>query len=487
MSKDGTMRTPPVPRDILAVPKEHPGCEQQPPTHTKAWKRATAAVSSVLFVSSAVLGMSTPATSATTTLHVLLWTNPPAVLAAQQISAAFEKAHPTVHVVVESANAQTSAFSTMVTSALASRTVDVLAQEATVPPLQPPAKTHIPASGTYALQLSGQMVNLANQPFMKLYNHSWQEFSSGINGNIYALEAAEYAEEGNVIAKTALLQKYHVAIPTTYNALLQDCALFKTHGITCFFDSGEGEQSFLYDGVLIDMLLAGKPASDAISAMYNMSEEFYAGTLNWNSSIFVKAAQEYETLLKYTEAGMSGITLQEAPGDWAPVTNNYPFLLGGTWAIPSVLAINPKLAITDFMLPLTNTPSDNHELLKDDLQWMIPKNSPNVAVAEQWLDFFSQPSNYATWIKATGSFSLEPALFNKAPYLSWENSHIGNAAFGTSAIDPWVPPSAPEPAFGPTQFSNGVLEDMVPVGSTSIAAELSQCAAAYTSILKTMK
>ena len=97
---------------------------------------AAALVSTLIAAPSLVA--TSPASAAGTTLHILQWANAPAVVATQQIDAAFEKANPGVNVVLSSANSQTSAWNTLVTASLAAKDVDVLAQFATLPILAPP-------------------------------------------------------------------------------------------------------------------------------------------------------------------------------------------------------------------------------------------------------------------------------------------------------------------------------------------------------------
>jgi raffinose/stachyose/melibiose transport system substrate-binding protein len=445
-----------------------------------------ATVISALIVSPTLLA-ATPASASATTLHILEWENAPSVAATQAIDTAFEKANPGVNVVLSSASSQTSAWNTLVTSSLEAKDVDVLAQFSTVPALAPPTSTHIPASGTLALQQSGQLVNLAGQPFLKLYGIPFQEFANGINGKIYGLDVSEYSEIGNLIVKTAILNKFHLSYPTTYNQLLQECATLKSHGITPFFISAQGAETFVYDGILEQYLMAGQPSSASTAVTLKLYKQFYNATLNWNSAIFVKVAKEFSTLMQYAEPGATGIGQNASYADWAAVSNNYPFLAVGTYGIPSALQANPKLQLGDFALPGTNNPADNRMTVKPDLSWTIPTSSSHIALAEKWLAFFSEPANYSMWLKETGGFSLEPGLNNTSSVLSWENAHLATGEYQSTTFDPWAPAGAPPDAAGPIGYFSPTLVNMAPLGSETITTALDQAAIDYSKVLKSIK
>jgi raffinose/stachyose/melibiose transport system substrate-binding protein len=141
----------------------------------------------------------------------------------------------------------------------------------------------------------------------------------------------------------------------------------------------------------------------------------------------------------------------------------------------------------DFTLPGTNNPADNTITLKPDLSWTIPTSSSNIPLAEKWLAFFSEPANYAIWLKETGGFSTEPGLNNSAPSLSWANAHLAKGTFQSNSFGPWLPAGAAPSAAGPSGYFSPVLLGVTPLGSGSITAELNAAANAYTRVLASMK
>ena len=163
---------------------------------------------------------------------------------------------------------------------------------------------------------------------MKNYGLAFQQFANGINGKIYGLDVSEYAEAGNLIVKTAIMNKYHLSYPTTYNQLLQECATLKSHGITPFFISAQGAETFVYNGILQQLLMAGQPPSQSGPMALKLAQQFYAGKLNWNSPIYVTAAKEWSALMAYAEPGATGIGQNASYADWAGRTKQLSFLGG---------------------------------------------------------------------------------------------------------------------------------------------------------------
>ncbi|HLI00290.1 MAG TPA: ABC transporter substrate-binding protein [Acidimicrobiales bacterium] len=430
--------------------------------------------------SSANTGSGNPAQ----TLEIGMWTNPPAISAVQHIDAEFKKLHPNITIKLQDAPTANNAWNTLSNTLLSGKTVDVLANYGPTPSVnEPPKSTGIKPSGMLALMEAGDLVNQAHQPYMKYFSRSEQETVDGYKGAIDGLQSAEYSYGGNLWYKTAIMRKYHLAIPTTFSQLLSECATLKKHGVTPFFVAGNsGFESFILDGILGQLVMQGKPSSASPSIELTYEKDFLSGKLNYNSPIFKKAVDEYEQLMKGNiEPDASGVVQLNAPGEWAAQSNNYAFLVDGTWDGPVLKQANPKLKFGDFTLPGTNDPAQNREMIAPDLTWTIPKSAPNIKMAEEWISFFAKPSNYAYWVKSTGSLSLEPGIKTNDPWMGWDNAHLSKAMelFG---FDGWLPSGASAAASGPQSSTNLVL--LPPFGKKSVSQVLNADAAAYTKAIK---
>lgn len=409
------------------------------------------------------------------TLTIAEWTNPAAVTYTQQIDAAFEKAHPGVTINLQDAPTAASAWPTLQASLLASKNVDVLAQFAQNPADYPPASVGTKPSGTAALIAGGQFVNLAKQSYMSRFDAATQQYDMGYNGGTYGVTVAEYVNNTGLFYKKSILDKYNLSIPTTFDQLINDFKVLKQNGVTPLYVAGkDGYQNIVWAGIINQLLMQGKPASEAASVYLQRAEAFLNGSQTWDSPLYQEAAQRYEEVMSYIEPSAGGVSAQTAPGEWAVNANNYAFFVDGSYDGNTIATDNPSLNFGFFSLPGTDSATANRAALAPDLAWTVPTFSKHQALAQEWIDFFTQPSNYAGWLKATGSSSTEPTVATPAlPWTSWLSANAANGFINAS--QPWLPNGASSDAGGP------VLTAMQPFGSQSTSAALSQSAAAYKS------
>ena len=435
----------------------------------------------VAAVTASLLAACSSSGGSSQTLVVVEWTNPAAVTYTQQIDALFEKEHPGVTVKLETAPTANAGWPTLVSSVLASKDVDVLAEFPPGPAGYPPSYTGIVPGNPAALVTSHQLVNLANEPFMKYYNKTSAEYAAGYDGGIYGIPAAEYVNNGGLWFKQSLLAKYGMSVPTTYNQFIADCKVFKAHGITPVFVAGkDGYQNILFEGIYNQLIMKNTPASDATTVSLNRNEAFWKGTQKWTDPVYQTAANEYEQVMQYVEPEAAGVAAQTAPGEWAVQSSNYPFFIDGSYDGNTITAANPSLNLGFFAFPGTNNPSWNLVPLAPDLTWTVPTWAKNKTLAMEWLELFSQPSNYAGWVKATGSLSTETSVATPSlKWTGWLSTHMSTAY--DALTTPWAPNGAPTNASEPDTIA------MQPIGSVPAATELEDSANNYANAIKGAK
>ena len=419
--------------------------------------------------------------SSAETLNVVEWTNAAAVTYTQQIDTLFEKDHPGVTVNLQTAPTTNAGWPTLETSVLAAKSVDVLAEFPPGPAGYPPSYTGINPGDPAALVTSHQLVNLANEPFMKYYNKSLQEFAAGYDGGIYGVNAAEYVNNGGMWYKKSLLAEYGLSVPTTYNQFVADCKVFKAHGITPLFVAGkDGFQNILFAGIYNQLIMQATPGSDATTVSLNRNEAFWKGTQKWTDPVYQQTASEYEQVMQYIEPEAAGVAAQTAPAEWAVQSTNYPFFIDGSYDGNTITQANPSLSLGFFAFPGTNNPAWNRTPLAPDLTWTVPTWAKHKTLAMEWLSLFSQPSNYAGWVKATGSLSTETSV--PTPTLKWTDwltAHVGNAY--DALTTPWAPNGAPTDATEPNTTA------MQPTGSVPATTALQDSTKDYTNAIKAAK
>lgn len=407
------------------------------------------------------------------TLTVAEWTNPGAVEFTRKLNARFEKEHPGVKVKLQTAPTVNGTWQQLWNSMLQSKSVDVLAQFAPTQQGFAPDYTDIKPGGAAALITSGQLTDLKDQPFMKNYDPAVQAAAVGYKGGVYGVMAAEYVGAGALWYKKDLLAKYHISLPTTFQEFLDACETLKKAGITPIFVSAkDGMHGGVWQGVANQTLMKGHRPTESVKVSEDRAVAFWKGTRSWKDPVYKEVSERHQKVLRYIEPGAAGVSQQTAPGVWAAKSDDYPFLLDGSWDGLTIQQANPNLDIGFFTLPGTDDPAANRVAFKPDLTWVVPKTAPHKDLAMQWLALFSEPENYKEWLAATGSISTQPALKNTGlPWMDWLNSHMDDAF--PQLTNPWTPAGAPQDALGPDFYK------LAPIGGDSIDTILSRSASAY--------
>jgi raffinose/stachyose/melibiose transport system substrate-binding protein len=442
---------------------------------TRSRRLIAAAAAGVTLAAGLTACSSSGSSNSADNLVIAEWTNPAAIAQTQKVDALFEQQHPGVHIQLEDAPTAANAWPTLQASLLASKNVDLLAQFAQNPADYPPATVNKKPSGTAALIANGQFIDLSKQSFMSRFDTTTQQYTMGYKNGIYGVTVAEYVNNTGLFYKKDLLAKYHMSVPTTFNEFINDLKTFKDNGITPIYVAGkDGYQNIVWAGIVNQLLMEGKPASEAASVYLQRAEAFLNGSQDWNSPLYQEAAQRYEQVMSYIEPGAAGAAAQAAPGEWAVQSQNFPFFVDGSYDGNTIATDNPSLNFGFFAIPGTDTASDNRAALAPDLSWTVPTFSKHQKLALEWLDLFTQQTQYSQWLTATGSSSTEPAV--PTPALKWSDWLQANAANGfINASQPWIPDGASSQAGGP------VLTAMQPFGSQSTADALTQAAGAYKS------
>jgi raffinose/stachyose/melibiose transport system substrate-binding protein len=413
------------------------------------------------------------------TLVVEEWTNPGAIDATKKIDALFEKQHPGVKVKLQNAPTANNAWQTLTNSMLAAKSVDVLAQFAPTQAGFPPSYTNLKPSGTASLITSGQLTDLSKQPFMKNYDKASQVNAVGYKNGIYGIMVAEYAHNGGLWYKKDLLAKYHMKVPTTFSEFMADLKTFKSHGISPIFVAGKDNlQLTIWNGIEFQMLMQGHPSSDQSTVSADRQHAFWNGKQNWDDALYKQVGQEYEQVMKYIEPSAGGVTEYTAPGIWAAKSDDFPFLVDGSYDYASISQANPKLNVGFFTLPGTNNAAANRVVLAPDLTWTVPSWAKHKKLAMEWLALFSQKANYQSWLKATGSLSTQPGVTAGASqtWTDWLNAHMSTAF--PDLVNPPVPTGAATEAGGPD------LTKLKPIGKQDVDTALSASAKAYSKATK---
>jgi raffinose/stachyose/melibiose transport system substrate-binding protein len=237
------------------------------------------------------------------------------------------------------------------------------------------------------------------------------------------------AAEG-VIYNPDLFDKVGISsVPTTWSEFLAVCEKFKSANITPVYQTyGDTwtTQQGLFDyttGGLIDV------------------EAFYKGlnaqgtNLGPNSPMsfekdFTAPCQKMLSLTPYFND--NAISKKYADGNTAFATGQAGMYMQGPWAVGLIQAINPKLKMGTFPLPVTDDASQTKCRANLDLAIWLPRSqgSAQRAAAIKFLGYLMQPSIVNAYNQANLAFSpLKNAPPQTSPIVSGLQKYVSSGAF----------------------------------------------------------
>lgn len=412
-------------------------------------------------------GAGTGARSATGKVNIIEWVNPPAVAATKAIDRGFtSKEH--IKVNLTSAVGRATNYAALEKTSVEAGSQDIMA----VFPIQPypPGMPKSDLSSEQLWGVEGVYKPLSGQPWAKDLLPA-SAAAQTYNGKLYGLNTGVY--QIGVFYNKAIFAKYHLSVPTTYDAFLQLARTLKADGVPPLYyaTAGGGDG---YDWVMV--------MDSQLMALWkgNVDNQFWSGQGSFTDPRFIQALNQAKTILGYAEPNWQGENWTSMPGAFA--SGKAAMLLDGSWDMASVLAANPKMQIGYFPLPGSNVAADNQSILQPDLTWTVLKNGPDNAAALKWLDYFAKPAVYGTYVKATG---ISPSFRGAYPSATQKilGSYLSKGLLEANA-EPALPNAGP---FGlqPSNFFS-TLQSVL-VGRVPVAQAAAQWESEWRQMLATRK
>lgn len=253
----------------------------------------------------------------------------------------------------------------------------------------------------------GLLEDLTNQPFIKNYDANALKDASSYNGKIYSISTGRYAYSG-VFYNKEIFEKNGLKVPTTWAEFVTLCETLKGKNIAPMTVGAKDGWPIGVVGAS-GLLLSTYPDQQAlVKGLWTGQTKFDDAT---SQSYFTRGKQ----YLDFFEKGVSSIDYQTAPGRFA--TGKSAMYPGGTWDAPTILGANPNIKLGYFPFPGSDNAADNKTLAgKYDVGWFVPAKAKAKGAALSFLDFFSQPENYAEYVNATGILPNQPNVSLTAEY-----------------------------------------------------------------------
>jgi raffinose/stachyose/melibiose transport system substrate-binding protein len=277
----------------------------------------------------------------------------------------------------------------------------------------------------------GVLADLASLPQAKLIDPNIQALVTqyaSFQGETSVLPYSVAAE--GVIYNMDLFDKVGVSsVPTTWSEFLAVCEKFKSAGITPVYQT-YGDTWTTQQG-LFDYTTGGM--IDVAAFYQQLARE---GTnLGPNSSVsfgkdYTEPCQKMLSLAPYFNS--NPIAKHYADGNLAFASGQAGMYMQGPWAVGEVLAINPKLNMGTFAMPVTDDASQTKCRVNLDLAIWLPRSQAPAqrTAAIQFLDYLMQPSVLNAYNLSNLAFSpLKNAPPQTSPIVSGLQPYVSSGRF----------------------------------------------------------
>lgn len=129
----------------------------------------------------------------------------------------------------------------------------------------------------------------------------------------------------------------------------------------------------------------------------DLSEAFWKGTRTFTDEKSLKVYEREIQFLSYMEEGFMGVAYSDVPARL--VAGKAAMLYDGSWNAAQIESVDANFDYGYFALPGDNS---NTFAGKYDLTFGVNAKSSNTEAAVKWLEFFSQPENYTSYINSNG-------------------------------------------------------------------------------------
>ncbi|MGO3795498.1 MAG: ABC transporter substrate-binding protein [Pauljensenia sp.] len=292
---------------------------------------------------------------------------------------------------------------------------------------------------------AGGLVDLTDQEFMKNYTPSVLD-AQAIGDKQYAVPTGLSYSTGLYYNKTVFADN-GLEAPTTWSELQDAIGTLTGKGITPFGIGGK-------DTWPAGLVMLGNVASSfpTLEAKQQLAEDLWTQKATLTDDDTKAVLEKTQTVFDNAQEHFSGAGYDDMPAAFA--RGDFAMLPDGTWNQPTIdAAVNGAFEYGYIPFPGSDDAADNSLLNgKIELQLAVAANSKNQDAALAWLDFFSDPTNYKTFVDAAGYSPAEPGIdssdflnsiaeYTKTYQPAWDQVWIANNKSGEDAVYPFNYPA----------------------------------------------
>lgn len=352
------------------------------------------------------------------------------------VTAAFEKAHPEVKVTLSSVSNDN--YPATKSSRLTAGNVDIVVVRSLA---EVPEFAADSTAEDVLLARAGGLLDLTGKDFMKNYTPSVLD-AQAVDGKQFAIPTGLSYSTG-VYYNKAIFQEQGLQVPTTWTEMQQVMAKLSGAGVTPF---GVGGKDVWPAGLAMLGSVAGEyPTAAEKQALV---EGLWKNTVKLTDAKPLAVLQKTEAVLQNAQPNAAGTGYDEIPAGFA--AGKYAMTVDGTWNEPTIRsAVGSAFEYGYFPFPGSDNAADNASLNgKIELQLAVAANSKHQDAALAWMEFFSDPKNYAGFVETSGFSSAQPDIaasefltsiadYTKTFEPAWDTLWIANNRAGQDAVYPF--------------------------------------------------
>ena len=320
------------------------------------------------------------------TIKMITWSNEGTVNALKELNAKFEAE---TGIAVELTEVPSTDYESLLNTRLAANDVDIFCYTTDSRAFAQPVVDWAPTeqltwesiiTGGNALDLSG---------YDWINNWSTGATSCEYNGGIYGIATGMTLMNG-IFYNKAMFEENGWTEPQTWDEFIALCDAIAATGVAPLTAGGGDTWPVqMISNAIVYTVEEGNEAE--------LAEGLWKGTRTYTDEKSMKVFEREIQILSYMEEGYMGVAYSDVPARF--VAGKAAMLYDGSWNAAQIESVDPSFDYGYFALPGDTRANFSG---KYDLTFGVNANSANTEAAAKWLEFFSQPENYTTYVNTNG-------------------------------------------------------------------------------------
>lgn len=350
-------------------------------------------------------------TEATTTIQMITWSNAGTVDVLKVLN---EKFTEETGIAVELTEVASTEYESLLNTRLSANDVDIFCYTTDSRAFAQPVVDWAPTEPLTweSIITGGNALDLSGYDWIKNWNTGAEVCR--YNDGIYGIATGMTLMNG-IFYNKQMFADNGWEVPTTWDEFIALCETIKAAGINPL-TAGGGDTwpvQMISNAIVHTVEEGGEDA---------LAKDLWTGARTYTDEKSLKIFERELQILSYMEDGYMSVPYSDVPARL--VAGKAAMLYDGSWNAAQIEAVDPNFEYDYFALPGDHVHNFNG---KFDLTFGINAKSANTEAAAKWLEFFSQPENYTTFINSNGFIPTMSGIESTNNFLQILGSRIDDA------------------------------------------------------------